>query len=182
MREIQLKNLDIDMAEIDEIKFAMKNTNNLRLYKRYSVLLKHFEGFTNNDIARMECLNPHTVGIYINNYKEKGLVGLKMSYSTGAKRKLNSIQEQVLTDTIINKTPDNLGFESKKNWTIEIVRQWVIREFGIEMCHKGIAVVLHRLNLSYTRPTYVLKKADKEKQEKFKNDFDTLKKNMSTEK
>lgn len=78
--------------------------------------------------------------------------------------------------TIINKTPDNLGFESKKNWTIEIVRQWVIREFGIEMCHKGIAVVLHRLNLSYTRPTYVLKKADKEKQEKFKNDFDTLKK------
>lgn len=51
-----------------------------------------------------------------------------------------------------------------------------IREFGIEMCHKGIAVVLHRLNLSYTRPTYALKKADKEKQEKLKNDFDTLKK------
>lgn len=39
-----------------------------------------------------------------------------------------------------------------------------------------MAVILHRLNLSYTRPTYVLKKADKEKQESFKQDFEELKK------
>ena len=31
-----------------------------------------------------------------------------------------------------------------------------------------MAVILHRLNISYTRPTYVLKKADPEKQEIFK--------------
>lgn len=40
----------------------------------------------------------------------------------------------------------------------------------------GIAYILHRLNLSYTRPTYVLAKSHKEKQEKFKNDFEVLKK------
>jgi len=57
-----------------------------------------------------------------------------------------------------------------------LVRQWVIKEFNIKMSHRGIAYVLHRLNLSYTRPTYVLAKADKEKQEKFKNDFEVLKK------
>lgn len=57
-----------------------------------------------------------------------------------------------------------------------MIRQWVIKEFNISMSHRGIAYVLHRLNLSYTRPTYVLAKADKEKQEKFKNDFEVLKK------
>ena len=36
--------------------------------------------------------------------------------------------------------------------------------------------VLHRLNLSYTRPTYTLEKADIEKQENFKQDFEVLKK------
>lgn len=44
------------------------------------------------------------------------------------------------------------------------------------MCHRGMAEVLYRLNLSYTRPTYVMKKADKNKQEKFKNYFEELKK------
>jgi putative transposase len=36
--------------------------------------------------------------------------------------------------------------------------------------------VFHRLNLSYTRPTYTLAKADKEKQEAFKQEFEDLKK------
>lgn len=44
------------------------------------------------------------------------------------------------------------------------------------MCHSAMCLVLHRLNLSYTRPTYVLAKADKIKQEKFKEDFEVLKK------
>ena len=44
------------------------------------------------------------------------------------------------------------------------------------MCHSAVYVAMDRLNLSYTRPTYVLAKSDKEKQEKFKQDFELLKK------
>jgi transposase len=57
-----------------------------------------------------------------------------------------------------------------------MIRQWVIQNFNTVMSHSGMAEVLHRLNLSYTRPTYVMKKADKEKQEEFKRDFEILKK------
>lgn len=42
-----------------------------------------------------------------------------------------------------------------------------------------MAEVLYRLDLSYTRPTYVLAKADKEKQENFKKDFRILKKHLN---
>ncbi|AJA48425.1 transposase [Clostridium pasteurianum DSM 525 = ATCC 6013] len=56
--------------------------------KRYSVLLRHYEGFTNKRIAKMEGLEIHAVGRYIKNYKSKGLVGLEMEHSTGTKRKL----------------------------------------------------------------------------------------------
>ena len=41
--------------------------------------------------------------------------------------------------------------------------------YKIDIKHSSMCVILHRLNLSYTRPTYVLKKADKKKQEEFKN-------------
>ena len=64
---------DVDKHEkIVELKSDMKNTNNIRLYKRYSVVLKHLQRFKNKDIAQMECLEAHTVGIYIKNYKIMG--------------------------------------------------------------------------------------------------------------
>lgn len=136
--------------EIKELRTELKNTKNIRMYKRYSVILRYFEGFTNKRIAEMEGLGPHAVGNYIKNYKLNGLSGLDMKYSTGAKRKINEEQEVKMVEVITNKTPDEVGFEGRKNWTIEIIRQWAIKEFGVEMCHSGMAVVLHRLNLSYT--------------------------------
>lgn len=162
--------------DINELKSALKKTKNTRLYKRYSVLLKHFDGFTNRKIAEMENLEEHTVSTYIKNYKSKGIDGLNIGHGGGAQKKINSLQEKLIVETITTKTPEDVGFESKMNWTIELVRQWVIKEFNINMSHRGIAYVLHRLNLSYTRPTYVLAKADKEKQEIFKSDFKALKK------
>ena len=42
------------------------------------------------------------------------------------------------------------------------------------MYHSEVYIAMDRLNLSYTRPTYVLAKSDKEKQERFKQDFEVL--------
>lgn len=162
--------------EISELKDALNNTKNIRLYKRYSILIKHFYGFTNKKIAQLEDIDEHTVGIYIKNYKSKGLAGLNIAHGGGAVKKNNEQQERIMLEVITTKTPEDVGFESKRNWTIELIRKWVIKEFNITMSHRGIAYVLERLNLSYTRPTYVLAKADPKKQEQFKNDFKSLKK------
>ena len=64
------------------------------------------------------------------------------------------------------------------NWTSRIIGQYIQREYGYNYSIKGVTIILKRLNLSYTRPSYVLAKADKEKQEHFKTDFETLKKTL----
>ncbi|MFC0906999.1 winged helix-turn-helix domain-containing protein [Clostridium sp. MT-14] len=74
------------------------------------------------------------------------------------------------------KTSDQLGFGNRKNWNASIARKWVSDNFHIEYSNRGMLQVFHRLNLSYTRPTYTLAKADKEKQEAFKQEFEDLKK------
>ncbi|WP_051623618.1 winged helix-turn-helix domain-containing protein [Clostridium hydrogeniformans] len=173
-----LKKIDGHEDEIHKIRDELKCEKNVHLYKRYSVLLKYFEGFSNRKIAEMENLDEYTVGIYIKNYKLNELAGLKMGHRTGAKRKINAEQEKLILETVITKTHDEVGFKSRKNWTIELIRQWVIQEFNITMSHRGMAEVLYRLNLSYTRPTYVLAKADKEKQQNLKKDFEALKKDL----
>ena len=147
------------------------------MHKCYSVLLRYFEGFTNKKIAEMEGLETNAVGNYIKKYTENGLEGLEMKHSPGVKRKLTTEQEEKIVEIVTTKTPDQVGFEVEKNWTIEFIRQWVINEFNVTICHSA----LHRLNLSYTRPTYVLAKANKIKQEKFKEDFEVLKKQINGE-
>lgn len=176
METLMLKEKYGNEREIKELRSAIKETKSVRMHKRYSAILMHYEGFTNKKIAEIECLEEHAVGNYIKAYKSKGLEGLKMGHSTGAKRKLNSNQTQKIVEVVTNSTPDKVGFEGRKNWTIELIRQWVIKEFNVTMSHRGMAEVLYRNNLSYTRPTYVMEKADKNKQEKFKEDFETLKK------
>ena len=169
-------NKDSFNVEIQAIKTAIKENKSLRMHKRYMVILHHLKGHLNTEIAEMELLRTITVGKYINNYKKYGLDGLILHHSTGAPRLLSDEQEKALVETITNNTPDEVGFIARKNWTIELIRQWVINTFSVTFSHRGMADVLYRLNLSYTRPTYVLANADPIKQEQFKEDFEVLKK------
>jgi len=163
-------------VEIQAVKTAIKGNKSLRMHKRYMVILHHLEGHLNCEIAAMELLCGNTVGIYVNNYKKCGLDGLTLGHSTGAPRLLSDEQEKTLVEAITNNTPDEVGFIARKNWTIELIRQWVITTFNVTFSHRGMADVLYRLNLSYTRPTYVLANADPIKQEEFRKDFEVLKK------
>jgi transposase len=163
-------------SKIEEIKEAMKKTDSKRMYQRYHVVFLHLKGLMNKDIAGIVGLCQHTIGKYVNAYKKEGLEGLKMGKSTGAPKFLTDEQEQKLFEVITTYTPDQVGIPNRKNWDSNIACQWVKSNFGIEHTPRGMLDVFHRLGLSYTRPTYTLKKADPQKQEEFKKDFELLKK------
>jgi len=167
---------DNNSPDIQALKEAMKKTKDLRLYKRYRVVYLHFKGYNNLEIAGMEALCDHTVGTYVKKYKQNGISGLNLKHSPGAPRLLTSEQEKELELIITTKTPDEVGFPNRKNWYINMVQQFVKNAWGIEYSHRGMAEVLYRLNLSFTRPTYTLAKADPIKQEAFKLEFEVLKK------
>ena len=149
--------------KIQEITSAMKQTDNKRLYQKYIVVLNHLNGYSNKDISKMVGVCQHTVGNYIRAYNEQGLHGLNFKEIPGASKWLSDEQELILKDVITTKTPDEVGFPPRKNWTIAIVQQWVANNFGLVYSHSGMAKVMYRLNLSYTTPTYTLAKADSEK-------------------
>jgi putative transposase len=163
-------------SEIQQLRKAMKENKDLRMHTRYLAVYNHFLGYQNIEIAKMINLCPHTVGTYINNYKSKGLAGLVMGKSSGAPRKLTREQEQELAETIITKTPDEVGFTAEKNWTTTIIRKLVKKNYGKSYCQRGMLEVLYRLNLSFSKPTYTLEKANPEKQAEFKQEFELLKK------
>lgn len=177
MKKIKVDLLnDNNNPDIQSLKKAIKENKNKRMHIRYMVIYHHLEGYTNLEIAAIENICNHTVGSYINAYKERGLEGLVMGKSSGAPRFLTDEQEKTLVEVIITKTPDEVGFPFRKNWDCNIVCQWVLNNFNVKFSQRGMLQLLHRHNLSYTRPTYTLAKADPVKQEVFIQEFEALKK------
>lgn len=168
--------VDKDSPEMQELQKVIKDNASKRMHIHYMVILNHLEGYSNRAIAKTQNITAQTVGIYINTYKRLGLSGLVMGKSTGKPRFLSHDQEQELLEVITTKTPDQVGFENRKNWDCNLIAKWILNTYGIEYKQRSILDVLHRLNLSYTRLTYTLEKAKPELQEKFKKDFEALKK------
>jgi len=74
--------------------------------------------------------------------------------------------------------PADVGFTATYNWTAKIVKEYIQKTFNVNYSISGVTTLLHRLGFSYTRPSYTLKKADPEKQEQFKKEFNDLKKKL----
>jgi transposase len=168
--------LDNQNPQIQEIKAAIKKNKSKNMHVKYMVIYHHLQGESNVDIAYMYDLCAHTIGSYIRKYKTSGLEGLTPLPKSGAPKNLTSEQETALVEAITMHTPDEVGFQNRKNWNCNLIRQWVKSNFNKEYSYSGMVKVLHRLNLSFTRPTYTLEKADPKKQEKFIEQFELLKK------
>jgi len=130
-----------------------------------------------DEIAEIAGISTKTVNRYIKKFEDGGIENLVPIKPPGRPSFLNEEQEKQVYSTIAFNTPDEVGFEGIKNWTAKIACLWVFQEFGVKYSNNGMLDLFHRLNLSYTRPTYVLEKADPEKQKQFVADFDNLKKN-----
>ena len=164
-----------EKSDFEEVNQALKNNSNKRMHIRYMVILNYLQGYKLNEIAYMNNISSQTVGVYVKKYKLFGLSGLAMGKSSGAPHHLTDAQESELVKIITTRTPDEEGFTARKNWDTTIIRQLVMKLYGVSYCQRGMLEVLYRNNLSFTRPTYSLKKADESKQKEFKKQFELLK-------
>lgn len=168
--------IDNQYPQMQELKAAIKNNRDKSMHVRYMVIYHHLKGETNVDIANIFNVCAHTAGNYIRKYKTNGLSSLVPAPKSGAPKFLSKEQEEKLKEIITLNTPDNVGFPNRKNWNTSLAMQWVNNNFNIEYSRSGMLKVLHRLDLSFTKPTYTLAKADPMKQEEFKVSFEVLKK------
>lgn len=162
--------------EIQQMKWLMQAETRPNLQRKYHALYLFMQGRTRREIAQLLGRQPRTVGIYVRSYLENGIEGLTPKSIPGRPRWMTPEQEAQLIRVITEQTPHDVGFSHTSNWTAKLAITWVEREFGITYRVSSILDILHRLNLSHTRPNYTLKKADIKKQEAFKKELDALEK------
>ena len=89
---------------------------------------------------------------------------------------LTDEQEKELFHIISTCTPEEAGVRIFANWTAPLACRLVEERFQVKFSERGMRDLFYRIGLSYTRPTYTLNKADPEKQDAFRQQFEGLKK------
>lgn len=166
--------------ELQKVKTAMNNEKEARYFKRYQSLYLYLSGKKCDEVASIVGLSKISVSRINQVYKKEGLAGIPDKPREGRPRKLTQEQEAKIKELILDKVPSEVGFPAEFNWTAGLVAKYIKHEYGLDYTIRGITGIFERLGLSYTRPTYVLAKADKEKQEQFIKDFEKVKKTCWT--
>lgn len=150
-----------------EIEALMKKEKDRRMFERYQAIYLLLKGKNAKEVSEIIGRTERTVYKYLRAYREAGVAGLQMNYSTGAPERLTKEQQEQLKHTIVSSVPHEVGFLSKYSWTLHLIGEFIKREFDYSYSLRGISKMAHRLGLSYTKPTYTLAAADEAKQQVF---------------
>jgi transposase len=159
--------MEMNTKALQEVEQRLKREKGRRMFERYQSVRLYLLGNEFKQIATAIGKSEYTVKAYIRTYRKLGLDGLLMKFSTGAPERLTKEQQTQVKQTILSSLPHEIGFTAKFNWTLEIIGTYIKREFGHEYSIRGISKMMHRMGLSYTKPTYTLAAADEEKQKAF---------------
>lgn len=162
--------------EIARLKKVVRDSKDDSFKKRVLSVRLVCEEYPIEQAANIADCCVKTVYTNLKKYEEQGIEGLYSKKPPGANTKLSKEQEARLYETIKDKLPRDVGFAPFVNWTAPLAVKYVLAEFGVVFSERGMRNLFERINLSYTRPTYTLKKADAQKQEQFKQEFESIKK------
>ncbi|MFB5762030.1 helix-turn-helix domain-containing protein [Paenibacillus medicaginis] len=147
-------------TELKALVEAMRDTDHQRLYERYEAVKFHLEGESLTSIARKLGRTRQTIKSYIDIYRRDGIEGLNGAYYDMLSRKLDAGQEARLKDVLAHRRPVDEGLGGHYSWGINLIRQWVMREYGQSFSKRGISKLLLRLGFHFTKANYTLVAAD----------------------
>lgn len=161
----------------DDLRKWEKKQTNINFRIRVTAVRLVMEGWTGKDVAQMCNLHRQSVSTYVKTFNEGGMEALlDRKFGAGRPTRLTDEQQEELKQTILTTSPSDHDLGCAVSWTTPIIRIYLKKTYDVEMSQTGILRMLWRLRLSYTRPTYVLKKADPRKQKAFQCQMELIKK------
>ena len=161
---------------IKSLKKFKRGLKDSRKIDRINVIILAFQGKNRLEIAKILGFNNQTVGEYVKKYNEGGLDELlTIGKAPGRIPKITPDIQEELKEVIL-KTPSEIGYAVNVNWNSRIIAQYVKDVYNINIEASSIRRLMKRMGFTYTRPTYVLMKADEEEQKKFEEKFEDIKK------
>lgn len=118
-------------------------------------------GYTKEKVARILDVTESSVYGWQKAYREDGLAALSTKIASGRKRLLSDKQLLQLSGWI-RRDPRQLELDFGL-WTRKLVRELILRKFGIDYSEQNVGRILKMLGFSPQRPVYQALERDEEK-------------------
>ena len=152
-----------------------KHTAKARLRLRLMAVRLVWEGYPAASAADILGVSARTVSTYVRAWNAGGPEALVPRHSPGQPTKIPAaIEAEILT--ALHSSPAAVGYGISANWDSRVLQAVLRDRYEISMSRGGLRRWLHRHGFSWTRPTYVLAKADPDRQAAFREDVATLRK------
>jgi len=164
---------------VKDLRRLEKKTRPTRLRLRLMAVRLVWEGYPAASAADIIGVTRETVSAYVAAWNTGGMDALVPRHSPGQPTK---IPPQVAAEILdaLESSPAAVGYGVSVNWDSRVLQAFVRDRYGITMSRAGLRHWLHRHGFSWTRPTYVLAKADSARQAAFREELATLKKTPPT--
>ncbi|MFB5762592.1 winged helix-turn-helix domain-containing protein [Paenibacillus medicaginis] len=160
MQRKVVENVKHQDIEVQALTQAMDNTDNRRIYERYLAVKLYLEGENFTSIARSLGRTRQTVKSYIDIYQSKGIEGLSEAYYATLTRKLSASQEAELKALLARKRPLDVGLGDYYCWNNNLIKQWIMKEYGQSYSKRGISKLLQRWGFHSTKANFTIVSAD----------------------
>lgn len=149
------------LKQLDSLE---KENPKKRVLQHCAIVRLSLKGLTQREISEIVDISPTSVNKILRRFHQHGVEGLVPIKQQGRPHFLSSEQEENIKRIILEKLPcDVLEGYVDYNWTGPLVIELIKHLYHVEYKKFSIYTFLHREDLSWTRPTYVLAKADPEK-------------------
>lgn len=150
---------------IKSIQWKARKDGDCRLLLRCHGILMRHRGISSGTVASVVGVHPNSVRGWVRRVKERGIYGLLDKEYPGATPKLDAEQMEQLK-AIVEAGPEAFGLDTGV-WTGPLVREAILRQFGVRYHVSQVRRILTRLGFSVQYPRVRLSKADVEKQEEW---------------
>ncbi|EJP81745.1 helix-turn-helix domain-containing protein [Bacillus cereus] len=135
------------------------------------------EGHSATSAAQIIGICCQSVSTYVQIFNSDGIEGLlERRYPPGRTPYLSLDEEAEIRNMLIESTPNQEGIGPETHWDTRVLQYLLEERYHVSMSRGGICDMLRRWGFTYTRPTYRLKKADPQKQQKFLRELHWIKK------
>jgi len=118
----------------------------VRLYACYQVAL----GKRPQELEDIYNTSFKSICNWVNRFNEGGIEALVDKPKPGRTGRLDESQLENVRDTIINKIPSDLGFNSA-TWTGPLLCVWIKQEYGVTYKKSQIYNILHAMGLTFQK-------------------------------
>ena len=137
----------------EDLEKQMHDTDNIRVYEHLLAIKLAYEGKTPNEIASILSKTVQIIYVWLNDWNKEGWQGIMPRFGGGRPSELDKKEFKELYETIIKNKPCNLMDTDDVFWDPELVREYVLKRFGVDYSYSAIwKIVREKFNLNLIKP------------------------------